>query len=64
MTVSFEGLTLTVDSVEKSLEFYCGKLGLSAGPTRSSAGILAGERLRTVGQHLASVDAVASSLHR
>lgn len=24
----FEGLTLTVESVERSLEFYCGKLGL------------------------------------
>ena len=26
----FEGLTLTVESVERSLEFYCGKLGLAA----------------------------------
>jgi catechol 2,3-dioxygenase-like lactoylglutathione lyase family enzyme len=32
MTVSFrfEGLTLTVDSVERSIAFYCGKLGLTA----------------------------------
>jgi hypothetical protein len=64
MTVSFEVSRSPSTASRNSLEFYCGKLGLSAGPTRSSAGILAGERLRTVGQHLASVDAVASSLHR
>jgi catechol 2,3-dioxygenase-like lactoylglutathione lyase family enzyme len=28
--VRFEGLTLTVASVERSLDFYCGKLGLEA----------------------------------
>jgi catechol 2,3-dioxygenase-like lactoylglutathione lyase family enzyme len=27
--MQFEGLTLTVDSVERSLEFYRGKLGLN-----------------------------------
>jgi catechol 2,3-dioxygenase-like lactoylglutathione lyase family enzyme len=28
--IRFEGLTLTVASVERSLDFYCGKLGLEA----------------------------------